>query len=67
MIIERNDKEVLIRLPSSIDVEDLQAFLDYARYKELTSKSKATQKDIDELAAKVNKEWWTENRNRFIK
>lgn len=67
MIIERNNKEVIIRLPATVDTDDLQDFIDYARYKELTSKSIATQKDIDELAEKVNKDWWLKNRKRFIK
>lgn len=40
MIIERNNKEVIIRLPASVNTDDLQDFIDYARYKELTSKSK---------------------------
>jgi hypothetical protein len=67
MIIERNNKEVIIRLPASVNTDDLQDFIDYARYKELTSKSKATQEEIDELADQINKDWWIENRNRFIK
>jgi hypothetical protein len=67
MIIERNNKEVIIRLPASVNTDDLQDFIDYARYKELTSKSKATQNEIDELADKINKDWWKENRKRFIK
>jgi len=67
MIIERNSKEVIIRLPASVNTDDLQDFIDYARYKELTSKSKVPQKDIDELAEKINKDWWTENRKRYIK
>jgi hypothetical protein len=67
MIIVRNSKEVIIRIPASVNTDDLQDFIDYARYKELTAKSKATQKEIDELADRVNKDWWTENRNRFIK
>lgn len=67
MIIERNKKEVIIRLPASVNTDDLQDFIDYARYKELTSKSKATQKEIDELATEVNKNWWSKNRSRFIK
>lgn len=61
MIIERNNKEVITRLPASVNTDDLQDFIDYTRYKELTSKSTATQKDIDELADKINKDWWTEN------
>jgi hypothetical protein len=67
MIIERNKDEVIIRLPASVNTDDLQEFIDYARYKELTSKSTATQEDIDALAEEINKEWWTQNRHRFIK
>ncbi len=53
MIIERNNKEVIIRLPASVDTEDLQDFIDYARFKELTSKSTANQEEIDELASEI--------------
>ena len=67
MLIERTSKEVIIRLPASIDTEDLQAFLDFARYKELTMKIKVPQKTVDQLADKVNKSWWTKNRKRYIK
>jgi hypothetical protein len=67
MIIERNNKEVIIRLPASVNTDDLQDFIDYARYKELTSDSKATQKEIDELSSKINKDWWAENKKRLVK
>jgi hypothetical protein len=67
MIIERSHDEVIIRIPASVNTEDLQDFIDFARYKELTAKSTATQNEIDKLAEEVNKEWWTQNRNRFIK
>ena len=67
MIIERTSKEVIIRIPVSVNTDDLQDFIDYTRYKELTSKSKVLQKDIDELADEINKDWWAENRKRFTK
>mgnify|MGYP001577560789 CR=1 FL=1 len=67
MLIERTIKEVIIRLPATVDTDDLQDFLDYARYKELTSNFKVSQKEVDRLADKVNKDWWTKNRKRFIK
>jgi len=67
MIIERTNKEVIIRIPASVNTEDLQDFINYTRYKELTSKSKVSQKDIDELANGINKDWWAENRARLIK
>ena len=67
MNIERTDKEVIIRLSVNVDTEGLQRFIDYLSYKEATAKSKATQADVDKLAAEVKKGWWTNNRNRFIK
>ena len=67
MLIERTNSEVIIRLSASVNTDDLQDFLNYARYKELTSKSKASQKEVDKLADEVNKNWWTKNRKRFIK
>ena len=67
MQIERTKKEVIIRLPNTVDTEDLQDFLNYARYKELTSKFSVSQSQVDQLANKVNKGWWTKNRRRFLK
>jgi hypothetical protein len=67
MQIERTDKEVIIRLPASVNTEDLQELLNYARYKELTSKFSVSQKQADKLASQVNKSWWTKNRKRLLK
>lgn len=67
MLIERTSSEVIIRLPSHVDTEGLQRLVDYLSYKEVTSKSKAKQSDVDKLAKEVKKGWWTKNRSRFIK
>ncbi|HQS24148.1 MAG TPA: hypothetical protein PLC18_09355 [Sediminibacterium sp.] len=67
MLVERTNKEVIIRLPSSVDTEDLQDFLNYARYKELTANFKTDQKEIDKIANEINSKWWTKNRNKLIK
>ena len=67
MLIERTSKEIIIRLPASVDTNDLQDFLNYTRYKELTSKIKVSQKQVDRLADEVNKNWWAKTRKRFIK
>ncbi len=37
MRIERTTKEVIITLPATVNTEDLQDFLNYTRYKELTA------------------------------
>ncbi len=67
MIIERTDKEILIRIPNSVDIEGAQRIIDYIRYQEITAKSKATQEDVDKLAKEVNKAWWEKNKETFLK
>ena len=67
MIIQRTTKEIIIRLPASINTEDLQDFLNYTRYMELTSEIHVSQDLVDKLSDKINSDWWTKNRKRFIK
>jgi len=67
MLIERTDNEVIIRLPSSVDTEGLQRLVDFLVYREATSRSKATQEDVDRLAKEVKKGWWAKNRDRLVK
>ena len=67
MLIERTSREVIIRLPASVDTIGLQRLVDYLTYKEATAESKATQEQVDKLARDVKKGWWKNNRKRFIK
>ena len=67
MLIERTTKEIIIRLPASVDTEDLQDLLNYARYKELTANFKTVQKQVDKIANDINAKWWTKNRSKLIK
>ena len=66
MIIERTNEEILVRLPSNVDLSELQDMLDYLKYRELTSNSKATQDDVDKLSKEANAAIWkkiSEQRN----
>lgn len=67
MLIERTDKEIIIRLSATIDTEDLQDLLNYARYTELTNGFKVSQKEVDKLASKINKDWWSKNRKQLTR
>lgn len=58
MIIERTSKEVIFRLPSSTKLEDLQELANLFAFKEISLKSKATQKQVDNLVKKVKKGRW---------
>jgi hypothetical protein len=68
MLIERTENnQITITVSSSVDNFGLQRLIDYIKYLEATSKSKAKQSDIDQLADEVNASWWEKNRKRFIK
>ncbi|WKZ60207.1 MAG: hypothetical protein QY309_01735 [Cyclobacteriaceae bacterium] len=67
MVIERTKNEIIIRLSSVIDTEELQNLINYLTYREATEKSKARQEDVDKLAKDIKKGWWNKNRKRFIK
>ena len=68
MVIERTNKNKLtITLSSSISSYGLQRLIDYVKYLEATTNSKAIQTEVDKLADEVNNSWWTKNKKRFIK
>jgi hypothetical protein len=68
MIIERvENNKIVITFSSNVDMFGIQRLIDYGRYLEATSKSKAKQSDIDKLADEVNETWWNKNKHRFSK
>lgn len=67
MQIERTNDEILIRVAANTDLTGLQRILDYIKFREIASKSKATQEQIDELAKESKSSWWEKNKSRFIK
>jgi predicted trehalose synthase len=67
MLIERNTKDqITITVSSSLDSFGLQRLIDYIKYLEATSKTKAKQSDVDKLADEVNTSWWERTRDRFL-
>ncbi len=65
MQIERTNSEILIRLSSGTNLVGLQRILDYLKFCEIASKSKATQKQIDKLSTDSKNFWWAKNKSRF--
>ena len=55
MIVERQNNEILVRIPASMRTSQIQAILEYLRYEELSSKSEAKQEDVDNLLNEVKK------------
>jgi hypothetical protein len=66
MDIQTIDNQIIIKLPASIDLQGVQRLINYLLYKEATKDSQAKQEDVDQLAREVNKQWWQENKHRFL-
>ncbi len=66
MTIQRLDNKIIITLPASKDLEGVQRLINFLHYKEATKDSKAKQEEVDELAREANKQWWEENKHRFL-
>lgn len=64
MIVERTSKEFIIKLPLNIDMVDIQNFLNFARYKEITANFKVSQEQVDELVCEIKKEWNENNKKK---
>ena len=58
MIVERKDNEILVRFSVGTKASEIQSLLDYLRYEELTSKSTATEKDVESLVKSAKKGRW---------
>lgn len=67
MVIETKNKEVVIRIPSNISFDFLQDLIDYITVKTNLAKSKAAEKEIENLSEKIKADWWKKNKARFIK
>lgn len=65
MQIERTKDEVIFRMPADTDIEELQAWIDYFEYTQLTKQSKATQQDVDDLVKEVKKGQWDRTRSKL--
>lgn len=58
MIVKRENNEILVRFTASKNASRIQSILDYLRYEELTSKSVATEKDVDDLVNESKSNRW---------
>lgn len=66
MKVEILNDELVVRIPYNENLKETQNLLDYLRYLEISSKSKASQEDIDKLLNDIKKSTWEnfkKNRN----
>lgn len=59
MIIERTKDEIIFRLPANTNVDELQDMVNLLEFKEIANKSKANQRDVDDLVRTIKKGRWT--------
>ena len=67
MVIERQNNEIIIRLPASLlDIREVQRLVDYFRFMESNSQNQGTEAQAAELAREVDTKWWKDNKHRFL-
>ena len=65
MIVERLNDEILVRFKPGTRTAKIQTILDYLRYEELTSKSTATEAEIDKLVKLAKKGRWERTKKQL--
>lgn len=65
MQIERTENEILIRVAAGTDLTGLQRILDFIKFREIASKSKASPEEVNQLATESKAIWWKKNKSRF--
>ena len=66
MKIETTNNEIKLTFSkNAVDLIEVQNFVDYVKFREINSQSKATQKQADELTHEINQAWWEKNKNKF--
>lgn len=67
MVVEQQNKDLVIRIPRPVDMRAAQKLLDYFGLMESIAKNQGTEEQATELAREAQKNWWAKNRSRFIK
>lgn len=68
MNVTRQNNEYIISIPDNIlSLNEIQEFIDFLRFRSITSKSKATSEDIDIIANEIDESWWEKNKRKFVK
>jgi hypothetical protein len=65
MKIERTKNEVIITSPATVNVDDLQDLADLIGYKEIASRSKATQQNVDDLVSDIKRGRWEKTKSKL--
>jgi hypothetical protein len=67
MIITRENNKIIIQAVSSINMDAVQRLIDYINVLEITANNQGTEEQAAALADEIDRNWWTENKKRFLK
>jgi hypothetical protein len=63
----RDKNRIILEFDRVEDADKVQRAIEAHKYLQIVKKSKATDKDIEELSDEIKRNWWEENKHRFIK
>jgi hypothetical protein len=65
MKVERINNEIIVKFSPSTKTSKIQSILNYLRYEELTSQSKATEEDVTKLTKKAKRGRWEKSKKEL--
>lgn len=63
MNVEILDNEIIVKIPMNENLKKTQNLLDYIRYLEISSKSKANEVEIEKLLSEIKQDTWQKFKN----
>ncbi|GAB3981701.1 hypothetical protein GCM10028806_51860 [Spirosoma terrae] len=67
MVITRDNNKIIIQAVSSINMDAVQRLIDYINVLEITANNQGTEEQAAALADEIDRNWWAENKKRFLK
>lgn len=66
MRVESVNNEIKLTFSKyALDITEIQSFIDYIKFREISALSKSTQEDANNLAEEINQSWWDKNKHKF--
>jgi hypothetical protein len=65
MTIEQKSNEIIFKVSCDVDIDIIQDISDLIEYKDLTKKSKISQKSIDHLVKEIKKGRWEKTKEKI--
>lgn len=64
-VVAENNEIKLTFSENILNLTEIQSLVDYLKFREINSKSKASQEQADHLSNEINQSWWDKNKHKF--